>query len=344
MTKTIMTGLLVTAASSLLLATAAEAHHSHASLNKDDVRLYTGRVVRYSWTMPHVFLKIEGPDEDGEIVEYTVELQHPPAMASRGWSKTTFKPGDPITWEGPHDRNLERHYTGMSWAETGDGKRLTMERGAAVTAGATPSTDFTGLWKRSDEGGFNPHYKPPKGWPLSAKGQEVVDNFHEDQNPMVTCGNPGPPKMMIVPYPMIMSRPDENTVVIERELMQDKRYIYLNGTGEKGEPSKLGYSTGRFDGDTLIVETANFIDDPWGSHTGVDSSAEKHLVEKFTMSEDGMYLHAEITITDPVYLAKPVTFSHRWQKLADRPVIQAPCTMEAARLYLEAGYGDSGGE
>jgi hypothetical protein len=31
-------------------------------------------------------------------------------------------------------------------------------------------------------------------------------------------------------------------------------------------------------------------------------------------------------------------------KLADRPVIQAPCTMEAARLYLEAGYGDSGGE
>ena len=127
-------------------------------------------------------------------------------------------------------------------------------------------------------------------------------------------------------------------VVIERELMQDKRYVHLNGTGEMGAPSKLGYSTGRFEDDALIVETTNFIDDPWGSHTGVDSSSEKHLVERFTMSDDGLFLHAEITVTDPVYLSKPHTFKHRWEKLADRPVIQAPCTMEAARLYLEAGY------
>ena len=318
----------------------ASAHHSHASLNRDDVRLYQGKVVKYSWTMPHVFLQIDAPDEKGEIVEYTVELQHPPAMARLGWSKTTWKTGDRITWEGPHDRDLGRHYTGMKWAETDDGTRLLTDRrtAAVIETEVEPSTDFTGLWKRSDVGGFNPHYKPPKGWPLSARGQEIVDNFHEDQNPMVTCGTPGPPKMMIVPYPMILTRPDDNTVVIERELMRDKRYIHLNGTGEIGAPSRLGHSTGRFEGDTLIVETTNFIDDPWGSHTGVDSSAEKQLVEKFTMSDAGTYLHAEITITDPVYLANPFTFTHRWEKLADRPVIQAPCTMEAARLYLEAGY------
>lgn len=320
----------------------ANAHHSHASLNKDDVRLYKGRVTRYSWTMPHVFLKIEAPDKDGNIVQYTVELQHPPAMARLGWNKTTWQPGDRITWEGPHDNNEDRHYTGMSWAETGDGTRLatSMRSAAVVQNDAVPSTDFTGLWKRSDEGGFNPHYKPPKGWPLSARGQEIVANFDEDQNPMVTCGNPGPPKMMIVPYPMVLTRPDEDTVVIERELMEDKRYVYLNGTGEMGEPSKLGYSIGRFEGDALIVETTNFIDDPWGSHTGVDSSSQKQLVEKFTMSDGGLFLHAEITVTDPVYLSKAHTFKHRWEKLADRPVIQAPCTMEAAQLYLEAGYGE----
>jgi hypothetical protein len=319
-----------------------EAHHSHASLNPDDVRMYQGRVVKYSWTMPHVFLRIEAPDENGEIAEYTVELQHPPAMARLGWGKETWKPGDRITWEGPHDRDPDRHYTGMKWAEDGDGKRFYTDRSmaTAVEAEATPSTDFTGLWKRSDVGGFNPHYKPPKGWPLSARGADLVANFDEDQNPMVTCGNPGPPKMMIVPYPMVLTRPDENTVVIERELMRDKRYVYLNGSGEMGEPSKLGFSTGRFEGDTLIVETGNFVDDPWGSHTGIDSSSEKQLVEKFTMSDGGLFLHAEITITDPVYLSEPVTFTHRWEKLADRPVIQAPCTMEAARLYLEAGYGE----
>ncbi len=56
------------------------------------------------------------------------------------------------------------------------------------------------------------------------------------------------------------------------------------------------------------------------------------------MADGGTYLEAEITFTDPVYLADPFTFTQRWEKLADRPVIQAPCTMEAARLYLEAGY------
>ena len=53
----------------------------------------------------------------------------------------------------------------------------------------------------------------------------------------------------------------------------------------------------------------------------------------------GLFLMAEITITDPVYLAEPITFSHRWRKLADRDVIQAPCTMEAAMLYMQGGRG-----
>ena len=332
---------IIAAGLSLLIALPAAAHHSHASLNKDDVRLYKGRVVKYSWTMPHVFMKIDGADENGNVVEYTVELQHPPAMARIGWAKDTWKPGDRITWEGPHDKDPNRHYTGMSWAEKGDGTRLATDRQSrnAIQEAAVPSTDFTGLWKRSDEGGFNPHYKPPKGWPLSEKGQALVDNFHEDQNPMVRCGNPGPPKAMIVPYPMNLTRPDENTVVIERELMAEKRYIHLNGTGQMGAPSKLGYSTGKFDGDKLIVETTNFVADPWGSHTGIDSSDQKHLVEEFWLSEDGLFLHANITVTDPVYLSSPHTFKHRWEKLADRPVIQAPCTMEAAQLYLDAGYG-----
>ena len=324
--------------SMLLVSKATEAHHSHASLNKNDVRLYSGRVVRYSWTMPHVFLKIEAPDQDGHLVEYTVELLHPPAMAKRGWSRTSFRPGDRITWEGAHDRDPDRHYTGLNWAETGDGTRLGTDPHAIETV-VSPSTDFTGLWKRPEiADGFKPHYRPPEGWPLTAKTRALVDNFDDSQSPLVTCGNPGPPKAMILPYPFMLTRPDDNTIVIERELMKEKRIIHLNGTGEMGPPSSLGFSSGRFDGDQLIVETTNFIEDKWGTHTGIDSSDQKHLVERFWLSDDGLNLHAEITITDPVYLSEPVTFDFRWYKLADRPVIQAPCTIEAAQLYLEAGY------
>ena len=83
------------------------------------------------------------------------------------------------------------------WAEKNDGSRLSMTE--MEEGEINPSEDFTGLWKRSDfdpetgKAKFNPHYKPPKNWPLTQLGRELVDNFHEDQNPMVNCGNPGPP-------------------------------------------------------------------------------------------------------------------------------------------------------
>ena len=315
------------------------AHHSHASLDMNDLRTYKGVVSRYSWTMPHVFLKIDALDENGNVREYTVELNHPPYMRRAGWSKETFRPGDEITWYGPHDKDPERHYTGLVWAERGDGTRFGME--LSTDPGGTPSTDFTGLWKRSDEGGFKPHYRPPSDWPLSERGQALVDGFHESQNPMINCGNPGPPKSMIVPYPMSITRPDEKTIFIERELMKEVRVIYLAEPPPPGPPSANGFSVGRFEGNELVVETNNFVADKWGMHTGIDSSEQKQLVERYRLSDDGLYLHAEFTITDPVYLSKPHTFTHRWMKLEDRDVIQAPCTMEAAKLFQEAGYGEN---
>lgn len=314
------------------------AHHSHASLDMDDVRTYSGVVTRYSWTMPHVFLKVRGPDETGQLVEYSIEMNHPPSMAKKGWGRDSFRPGDRITWSGPHDRNPERHYTGLEWAERGDGTRFDMDD--EPDGEVEPSTDFTGLWKRSDIGGFMPHYRPPEGWPLTAKGQSMIDGFSEDDNPMVRCGNPGPPKAMIVPYPVSITRRDAEHFVFERELMEEKRIIHLDDDHEPGEPSRLGFSRGRLEDGELVVETTNFVADPWGTHTGIDSSADKHLVERFRLANDGLHLIAEITVTDPEYLAEPVTFLHRWMKLADREVIQAPCTMEAAQLYLEAGYAD----
>ena len=332
--------ILFASAALALLAGPVLAHHSHATIDMDDVRMYSGVVVKYGWTMPHVYLKVNAPNDKGEIVEYSIEMQHPPAMKALGWSKDTWKPGDRITWQGAHDRDKDRAYTSLKYAERADGTRIGAEKGVEeIIAG---STDFTGLWKRSDVGGFKPHYTPPEGWSFTPVGQEMIDNFDEDQNPMVSCGNPGPPKMMIVPYPVSFTRPDDATIVMERELMAEKRVVYLDPKHKAVEASPLGHSVGRMEGDVLIVETDNFTADVWGSHTGVSSSEQKKLVEKFTMSDDGLFLMAEITITDPVYLAELITFNHRWRKLGDRDVIQAPCTMESAMLYLQGGRKNRG--
>ena len=309
------------------------AHHSHSNLNMKDVRVYTGVITKYGWTMPHVYMKVKGADPEGNVVEYSIEMANPSSMARQGWSKQTFNPGDRITWEGAHDRNPSRHYTGLSWVERADGTRVGIE--GAETTKIEPSTDFTGLWKRSDPGGFKPHYRPPEGWPLSTAGQALVANFDENSNPIIECINPGPPKSMLLPYPIEFRRPDDKTLIIERELMEELRVVYFDSDHPVGEASRIGHSVGRFEGDTLVIETNNFLADRWGSHTGIDSSDQKQLLERYTMSNGGMNLDVEITVTDPVYLAEPVTFTHHWVKITDRDVVQAPCTLESSALYLE---------
>ena len=104
-------------------ASIASAHHSHAMLDPNDVRVLSGIVTRYSWSMPHVYLTVQAPNPAGTVVEYSIEMLHPAAMAEQGWSKTSSKPGDRITWEGEHDKNKARAYSSLNWAEN-NGTRI----------------------------------------------------------------------------------------------------------------------------------------------------------------------------------------------------------------------------
>ena len=100
----------------------------------------------------------------------------------------------------------------------------------------------------------------------------------------------------------------------------------------------MGHSVGWFEGDALHVETDHFIAEPWAIFWGVDSSEQLSLYERYWLSDGGMRLNVEVTITDPVMLTEPVTRTHQWGKVADRELIKAECSMENANFFLTAGY------
>jgi len=309
-------------------------HHSHSSLDRNNIQLHKGVVTKYSWSMPYVFLRIDAPNNNGEVVEYSVELLHPPGMKANGWNADSFKAGDVITWEGAVDKNPNRYYTGLIWAEKNDGTRFSMDGEANETV--LPSVDFTGVWVR-DTAKFGFTYAPVKDWPYTDYGQNLVDNFNELQNPQLDCSNPGPPKSTTLPYPVKITRPDKNTVLIDYEGADQVRKIYLNSELEPGEASQLGHSKGWFEGDVLEVEASNFVADRWGSYTGVDSSAQKNLVERFSIINNGFGLRVEMTLTDPVMFSAPVVIDYYMKKLADRELVKVACTVENSRLYIDAG-------
>ena len=311
----------------------AQAHHSHANLDSDNVQVHTGIVSEYRWAMPHVFVKIKAPNPEGEVVEYVIEMVHPPAMVARGWSPDTLKAGDHVTWEGSTDRNPTRYFTGMNWIEK-NGVRISY---AGAGAGQEPpeilpSTDFTGLWRRSSSFGWT--YAPPEGMPLTAVGQDLVDSFNPRDNPQADCRDPGPPRYTVLPYPIQITRPDEGMFIMEGELRQDARIVYLDRDHPAGPPSQLGHSVGWYEGDELVVETTNFIVDEWGTRAGLDSSSQKHLLERYSLSDDGMILKIFMTVTDPVYLTEPMDIDYSMDKQIDRELVRAPCSKEGAAMFI----------
>ena len=75
----------------------AEAHHSSAPFYDDTQEVeVVGTVLRFNFRNPHSFLYIEGENDDGEMVEWEVEMGGAVSMSRRGWTGETIKTGDPI--------------------------------------------------------------------------------------------------------------------------------------------------------------------------------------------------------------------------------------------------------
>ena len=137
-------------------------------------------------------------------------------------------------------------------------------------------------------------------------------------------------------YPMeIIQRPDQITIIYEAH--NEIRRVYF---GDRiipvadRLPERDGYSTGRWEGDTLIVETAQLKEqvDQRYAH-----SAQARIVERYRLSvEDGRkVLTAEMTMTDPVFYMKPVSETKKWSIIPNGFLMTYECTEPAWLRRLE---------
>ena len=135
------------------------------------------------------------------------------------------------------------------------------------------------------------------------------DPFSDD--PSHRCQPPGMPNAVLNPYPMQFV--DQGKQIIQRiEEWDTTRTIHMTAVAaEERPPSPLGYSAGRWEGQTLIVETTQ-IDYPLLDDSGTPMSAEVRVVEWYTLSENDTRLELELTVTDPPNLAEPAVWEVVW--------------------------------
>lgn len=95
--KTFTRAGLATTVAALALAAPAWSHHSHAMFDHSKQVSVTGTVTEFVYRNPHVFLYVDVKNDNGDTLNYWVELSNLTNMMTRGIGRSTFKPGDKIT-------------------------------------------------------------------------------------------------------------------------------------------------------------------------------------------------------------------------------------------------------
>ena len=142
-------------------------------------------------------------------------------------------------------------------------------------------------------------------------------------DPLLDCGVKGMPPIMGAPYP-IEFVDEGDTIVLRIEEYDLRRMIHMQPPDESPEPSIQGHSIGRWEGDTLEVETTA-INYGYFTTNGIPLSDDVEIIERFTPSEDASELAYEITVTDPATFTEPVVMEKTWVWLPDVQIESYEC-------------------
>jgi hypothetical protein len=194
---------------------------------------------------------------------------------------------------------------------TADGKP-NLEAPAPRAADGKP--DLSGLWEADGQtyffdlaAGLKPEDVVPQPW-AKALQQKYEDNLHAD-DPLAHCLPHGVPRINtngLFPFKIVQT---PGLVVILYEQLNQFRQIFMDGRtlAKDLNPTWLGYSTGRWDGDTLVVDSRGFNGKAWlDTQKGHPASEELHVTERFRRKNFGT-LDVVATIDDPKAYAKPWT-------------------------------------
>ncbi len=146
---------------------------------------------------------------------------------------------------------------------------------------------------------------------LTERGRELQDAYDLFEDNMELRCIQGMPSTMFDRGGAPMEVIDQGDQIILRLQEYDvARVIHMNAQDNavEPEPSRLGYSVGRWDGDDLVVETSH-IDWPYYDEIGVPQSLQAVQYERFSVSEDGNQLNYQITTVDPVVFTEPMTLT-----------------------------------
>jgi hypothetical protein len=328
---------LAVAVGASLLCVPLSAHHSTAEYDAAQIVEARGEVVSVIWRNPHVRFQISTKAIDGNEQVWDIESADLTRLDRAGLPRDLIKVGDVVSFAGnPSTRTARRMY--VTNLLVPDGREILLRGnvparwpdsravGTDVTFANTTSAAAAG------NGFFDKVLVPTRegrapAWvrepPLTAAAREgkakyaaVVDD------PVLGCVSPGMPRVMLRSGPYAVRFVERGSdLVLQNEWFEIDRLIHMDGRAPPADQAytPLGYSAGRWDGETLEITTTH-IDWPYFELyglVGVPQTRAMRIVERFTPRDGGATVQYDFTATDPGAFTQAVTYENyvtfRWQ-------------------------------
>ena len=321
----------------VVLTAPALGHHSAAAYDTQKEVTVTGTVSQYRFGNPHIYMTLQVKRADGSTGSVEVEAGAASVLNGLGFKKDAIVAGEVVTVTGnPSRNNGDKAILGKDLRKS-DGTYipLNIASRSIYSGGTETAATIAGTWF-SPRTEFNAFLGGTRNWPVTDKGKAAMAaNSDPKATTQKDCIPIGAPAVMFYPVANTITVQSDR-VVMKVDWMESDRVIYLDGRKHPPatETSLHGHSLGRWEGDTLVVDTANFKEHPMGLSASLPSSTQKHLTERFRLGPDHKSLIYSGVIEDPVYLAKPVEWTGQWQYRPNMPHSNVKCDLEVARKFL----------
>ncbi len=306
----------------LLAPLAAGAHHGRGEFFNQPVGEIEGVVVDVRWRNPHVTITVQDSAGDGPESLWVLEGSDAGTLARRGLTEGHIQVGDLIRAAGAVSSRRERWLatrhillpggTELIFASSGS------PRWSANHIGGDPLPAAVAVTDRASEGGIfrmwmgeggTPYVveEEPPLKPAARAAWQAYDALRHD--PVLDCEIPGMPRVMTVvgARPIQFERQGED-ILLRSENYNLARLIRMDAEEDPDDipASPLGYSRGRWEGETLVVTTTRinwpYFDLP--PLIGIPQSGEVEIEERFTLA-DGQLVY-DFRAYDPVNFTAPI--------------------------------------
>jgi len=151
---------------------------------------------------------------------------------------------------------------------------------------------------------------------------DVVTNdekWHDTGDPELKCYMPGVPRATYMPFPFQIVQGSGPYILMAYEYASTTRTIRMNFKDEAPTDSWMGWSRGRWEGETLVVDVTGFNDLTWFDRAGNFHSDALHVVERYT-AVSPYHIQYEATIEDPKTFTRPWKISLPLYRRMDKGV------------------------